>query len=589
MMVRLLIALSLLLALLALQGWPLLSSAWVHALLALAFLVLGVSSLARLGPARGDRPYLSARRPGGLDHALAGLALLALAGLAYLLLVFLPPSATRLSLSLHTLLRGGPPPTQSGEPGLRADATAGPHQDFQISTWFEPEGARVPESARLRPSEHPQVSIQTRGHADTQRLRDLGRIYVHAFAYNAFDGERWTSVSPDGPRLLRRDEAGLIRLADGDGASAFRHTVYHHQQDAGRNTLCALQGMREARLGTLTRLNSGTWLLPPSSGGSPYAYRYEVVSSPRTFRDLVASGATSIEPGQADPVHLAPAIHTGVNQHIQRLSPRFTGPEPLRARLLDLQDWLQRSFAYSTALHYPEQGKPALESFLEEPGAKPGFCVHFASAAALLLREMGVPSRVTYGWTGGEFYPAHDRMVFRGEHAHAWTEIHLKDHGWVVFETTPAIALPESRAAAAGAAPPVPESDAQKRDRTTRGPAWSAWLGAGVALGLAGIVLGLMARMRRQTPGGQGREIWQEAPAEAPAYLKLFHRSCVAMGNPKPEGSTLRAFLAQLERKGLHLPYAGELLRYHYRVAYREGARDPAFEKKLCRWIRDRG
>ena len=59
------------------------------------------------------------------------------------------------------------------------------------------------------------------------------------------------------------------------------------------------------------------------------------------------------------------------------------------------------------------------------------------TATAMLTRAMGIPSRLAFGWSGGRYYEGPNFYVFRGREAHAWTEIYLQNHGWVIFDTTP--------------------------------------------------------------------------------------------------------------------------------------------------------
>jgi len=53
---------------------------------------------------------------------------------------------------------------------------------------------------------------------------------------------------------------------------------------------------------------------------------------------------------------------------------------------------------------------------------KKGYCVHFASAFAILARLAGLPSRVVTGFLGSEFYKNY--MVIRAKDAHAWVEVY---------------------------------------------------------------------------------------------------------------------------------------------------------------------
>lgn len=70
-----------------------------------------------------------------------------------------------------------------------------------------------------------------------------------------------------------------------------------------------------------------------------------------------------------------------------------------------------------------------------------GSSVHFATAAALMLRYLGVPARYVEGYflpgeEAASFSPE-DTILLTAGHAHAWAEFYLRGIGWIPFETTP--------------------------------------------------------------------------------------------------------------------------------------------------------
>ena len=71
-----------------------------------------------------------------------------------------------------------------------------------------------------------------------------------------------------------------------------------------------------------------------------------------------------------------------------------------------------------------------------------GFCGHYASAFATLMRAGGVPARVVTGYLGGEWNPIGSYLTVRQSHAHAWTEVWLENRGWVRIDPT-AVVAPE--------------------------------------------------------------------------------------------------------------------------------------------------
>jgi hypothetical protein len=80
-----------------------------------------------------------------------------------------------------------------------------------------------------------------------------------------------------------------------------------------------------------------------------------------------------------------------------------------------------------------------LERFLFE--TKRGHCELFASAAALLLRAMGVPARLAVGFRV-RAPNSGNVLTVKSSDAHAWVEVWRKTRGWSPIDPTPAIGEP---------------------------------------------------------------------------------------------------------------------------------------------------
>jgi len=66
-----------------------------------------------------------------------------------------------------------------------------------------------------------------------------------------------------------------------------------------------------------------------------------------------------------------------------------------------------------------------------------GHCEYFASTMAIMLRSIGIPSRVVNGFAGGEFNDITSQYVIRGSDAHSWVEAFIPGQGWMEFDPTP--------------------------------------------------------------------------------------------------------------------------------------------------------
>jgi len=102
-----------------------------------------------------------------------------------------------------------------------------------------------------------------------------------------------------------------------------------------------------------------------------------------------------------------------------------------------LQNFTHQNFYYT--LKPPlTLGFNAVDQFLFQ--TKRGFCEHYASSFALLMRAAGIPARVVLGFQGGAINPLNNVLAVRNSNAHAWTEVWLKDKGWVRIDPTAAVA-----------------------------------------------------------------------------------------------------------------------------------------------------
>jgi transglutaminase-like putative cysteine protease len=109
---------------------------------------------------------------------------------------------------------------------------------------------------------------------------------------------------------------------------------------------------------------------------------------------------------------------------------------PYEAAVL-LETWFREAggFAYDEQPPAPLGGAPPLVDFVNE--TKRGYCQHYAGAMALMLRLLGVPSRVAVGFTSGTYDDDDKEWVVSDTNAHAWVEVWFPRFGWIPFDPTP--------------------------------------------------------------------------------------------------------------------------------------------------------
>jgi transglutaminase-like putative cysteine protease len=92
-------------------------------------------------------------------------------------------------------------------------------------------------------------------------------------------------------------------------------------------------------------------------------------------------------------------------------------------------------FPYELEIDTPPEGADSVAYFLFT--RKNGFCLHFASAAVVMLRSAGVPSRLAVGYLPGDPGKIAGQYLLRDKYFHAWPQVYFPGYGWVDIEATP--------------------------------------------------------------------------------------------------------------------------------------------------------
>jgi hypothetical protein len=99
---------------------------------------------------------------------------------------------------------------------------------------------------------------------------------------------------------------------------------------------------------------------------------------------------------------------------------------------------LKTQFAYTLDLNFTK--RDPLAEFLFE--AKAGHCEYFATAMAVMMRTIGIPSRIVNGFQMGDYNDVNDLYTVRASDAHSWVEVYFADtRTWVEFDPTPAAGI----------------------------------------------------------------------------------------------------------------------------------------------------
>ena len=172
----------------------------------------------------------------------------------------------------------------------------------------------------------------------------------------------------------------------------------------------------------------------------------------------------------------------------------FAGRDTPAGQMAAVEAWFREKHRYQFGAELGGTGNP-LRSFLLDRRA--AHCEFFATAAAVLLRTRGVPTRYVTGFVAAEINPVGGYWVARNEDAHAWCEAWDPARGWVIVEATPPAGVPGPRQSPAFAQFWDAAAAAVARWRQTfteKGGRWllraaGRFLLSGAGLGLLGCVL----------------------------------------------------------------------------------------------------
>jgi hypothetical protein len=166
--------------------------------------------------------------------------------------------------------------------------------------------------------------------------------------------------------------------------------------------------------------------------GFPGSFSYQASSFARDADGPVAGEASETAPG---------AIYLQLPKLDARIAP-FAAEVSRNApfdyeKARAVESYLRGHYVYT--LRQPSR-PPAdpLASFLFD--RRKGHCEYFASALAVMLRTLGIPTRVATGFDSGIYNPISGRQIIRASDAHSWVEAWFPERGWVTMDATPASA-----------------------------------------------------------------------------------------------------------------------------------------------------
>lgn len=268
--------------------------------------------------------------------------------------------------------------------------------------------------------------------------------HLRSIGYNRYRGGLWSNVTPPESRPEESDFKPIIPLQASD-SSRFHPLRAEAGQAANRP---------ELRRFTLRGAAAANAPLPvPGSTASlgdfdVNAFECNSLGTVRVFpKEAVIDGSVAwndtacpeTPPWPELDLDVAPNERAALRQVLAEL--RLSEQATLAAKLAVLRRFFQgfQYTRYNTIAPPPIgtfRGPSAIGVFLTK--VRRGHCEYFATAACLLLREAGIPSRYAIGYAVMELDAKRNEWVVRGLHGHAWTRVwDERSKMWLDFDPTP--------------------------------------------------------------------------------------------------------------------------------------------------------
>jgi transglutaminase-like putative cysteine protease len=249
--------------------------------------------------------------------------------------------------------------------------------------------------------------------------REVPRPYYwRGAAMDYFDGRSWRNTTRQRGRIGKQGSEFVLSRYDGNRALAQEVFLEPIDSDAIFG-LAEIVAVNAETLTLATDDDQGLFM----PGRFPRRVRYTV------FSDLRGSST-----GRAEPKYLQ--VPAGMSR-VRSLAEEITASaETAEKKALMIESYLIRNFAYSLITSPPPAGMDVIGDFLFN--TRKGYCEHYAASMVMMLRSIGIPSRIVNGFYGGERNEYGNYLIVRQSDAHAWVEALIGDK-WRRFDPTPAV------------------------------------------------------------------------------------------------------------------------------------------------------
>jgi transglutaminase-like putative cysteine protease len=266
-------------------------------------------------------------------------------------------------------------------------------------------------------------------HVRMDRPEDRGlALKWRGAALANFNGRAWSSLQGVG-QPIRPDRGRQVQLDDARLRPGARHISYEVYLNEIASDVLFFAGTPEfLRIdSTVIRRGGGDYSV---AFGDVRNISYQVYS--RLDSDDLTDDYLPPLTGQLRKDYLQlPPMDPQVGELARRIVGSQASPA-IAARLIER--YLRTHYGYTLELPATEPLDPIADFLFRR---KKGHCEYFASAMAVMLRAVDIPSRVVTGFQSGVYNPISGSQLIRTSDAHSWVEAWVLRRGWTTFDPTP--------------------------------------------------------------------------------------------------------------------------------------------------------
>ena len=273
--------------------------------------------------------------------------------------------------------------------------------------------------------------------------RDEGIYYWRAWTYDRIDLTSW-GTTPTTTIERRANDPVLKDLADAVPFEGHHQVTFTITPDTFRDPW-VLSPQTPQSVSEATHLDvvgtGGYFAALQRDQGGPYTVQALTPVRGDGVGELTQEAlraASTVYPDDIKNLYLAPSGPDQIGPDARALENKILAEAPSKAPF-DLASQIEKelksnTYTYSADLRdFDCVGLSTVECFAR---TKHGFCQYYAATMAVLLRDMGVPTRISVGFLPGAVDLLTGTEQVLNSSAHAWVEVYFPGYGWVTFDPT---------------------------------------------------------------------------------------------------------------------------------------------------------